>query len=63
MGGAAAEVVEFRATADTPIYFAVPVGIAAHVNVELDVYLADGLEILTRTAAGDVEVSIFYVQP
>lgn len=61
-GGAAAEIVIFRAIADTPVWFQVPVGIAGSVVLSFSgngLFLA-GLEVLTASAAGDVSIAIFY---
>ena len=61
-GGAAAEIVIFRAIADTPVWFRVPVGIAGSVVLTFSgrgLFLP-GLEVITASAAGDVGVAIFY---
>lgn len=60
-GGAAAEIVIFRATADTPEYRRVPVGIAGFATFEFPWFAEGGLEVLTASAAGDVGVTIDYL--
>jgi len=60
-GGAAAEVVILRASADTPPYMEIPVGIAGHAKVEYPWFAEAGLEALTATAAGDVNITITYL--
>jgi hypothetical protein len=64
-GGAAAEVVIFRATDDTPEYFRVNVAAAgfAYHDQPFEISAAEGLELITASAAGDVEVTVFYYQP
>jgi len=64
-GGAAAEQVIFRATDDTPEYFRVNVaagGVQIHSD-PFEVPAIEGLELITASAAGDVEVTVFYFVP
>lgn len=60
VGGAAAEVVIFRRTGAGATYFTIPVGIGAYVESDIRWYADGGLEILTATVAGDVEVVIHF---
>ena len=59
-GGAAAEIVIFRAIADTPVYMQVNVPIGDTVVVPGWVVGTGGLEVITASAAGDVNVAVFY---
>ena len=62
-GGAAAEKVIFRAIDDGPEYFRVSVPIndtATFFGFEVDT--DEGLEVITESAAGDVDVSFFEVK-
>jgi len=60
-GGAAAEIVIFRATADTPEYRRVNVGIAGFATIDFPWFAEAGLEVLTASAAGDVNITIDYL--
>jgi hypothetical protein len=64
-GGAAAEVVIFRAVDDTPEYFRVPIAANGFEELKLPFRVArsEGLEVLTADTAGDVEVVLFYYVP
>ncbi len=66
-GGAAAEIVIFRAEDDSPEYFriSVPIGDTKYIEFRtpLAISALDGMEALTASAAGDVEVTVFYWQP
>jgi hypothetical protein len=64
-GGAAAEVVIFRATDDSPEYFRVNIGAGGFALHEQPfcIAMSEGLEVITASAAGDVEVTVFYYVP
>lgn len=62
VGGAAQEIVIFRAADDSPVYFQVVVGAGAVVESTLPWYAEEGLELLTASLAGDVEVVIHYLE-
>ena len=60
VGGAAAEIVIFRKIDDTE-YFRIPVAIGALVDLSKSEFYANGgLELITASAAGDVQVVVFY---
>lgn len=61
VGGAAAEIVIFRAPDDSPVYCQIPVAIGAYVESDVPFYAEEGLEVITASAAGDVEVVVHYV--
>jgi len=64
-GGAAAEQVIFRADDNTPEYFRVNVGAGGfqpHTE-PFEIPAIEGLELITASAAGDVEVTVFYFVP
>lgn len=61
-GGAAAEIVIFRGTADTPEYMRVNVPIAGCIVVPIGWFAESGLEVITASAAGDVDITIFYTK-
>lgn len=61
-GGAAAEVVIFRATADTPEYFRYQIPIGASVFLPIRFFAEAGLEVITADAAGDVQVTVFFMK-
>jgi hypothetical protein len=63
-GGAAAEVIIFRSSDGATEYFRLNVGIAGTLHLDgFSFYAKSGLEILTADAAGDVKVTIAYVDP
>lgn len=63
-GGAAAEVVIFRSSDAATEYFRISVAITTQVWLpNMKFYCSGGLEVITLTAAGDVEVQIGYVDP
>lgn len=64
-GGAAAEQVIFRAVDNAPEYFRVNVGAAGFQAHEepFEIPADEGLELITASLAGDVEVTIFYFVP
>lgn len=60
-GGAAAEIVIFRANDDSPVYFQHDIGqTPASVYIPVSFYAEEGLEVLTASAASGVEVTVFY---
>lgn len=63
-GGAAAEIVIFRAVDDSPVYFQHDIAATpASTYIPVSFFAEDGLEVLTASAAGDVEVTVFYWHP
>lgn len=65
MNGAAQHDVIFRAVDDSPEYFRVRVAANQTLASELPfaVNSAEGLEVITGDAAGDVYITFFYYQP
>jgi len=59
-GCAAAEIVILRATADTPEYMRISVAIAGFVAVPFRWFAEGGLEAITASAAGDVNITVVY---
>lgn len=60
IGGAAAEIVIFRAVDNSPEYFRINVGIGEQYVDDLPWYAEEGLEVLTASGAGDVSVTVHY---
>ncbi|MGH7894862.1 MAG: hypothetical protein ACREQL_09345 [Candidatus Binatia bacterium] len=68
-GGAAAEIVIFRAVDDSPEYFRVKLAILEDKwlifpsDRPLRIAKSEGLEVITASAAADVDVQCFFFQP
>lgn len=64
LGGAADEIVIFRAVDNSPEFFRLPIaaGVAAYYEIAGESG-AEGLEVVTASAAGDVTVAVFEVKP
>ena len=62
-GGAAAEIVIFRANDDSPEYFRYHIAANTSAFLPVSFFAEDGLEVITASAAGDVTVTVFYFEP
>lgn len=61
-GGAAAEIIIFRSADGATEYFRWNLAIATSYHVPKKVYYPLGLEVITASAAGDVQIEIDYVK-